>query len=206
MSSKTFIFDIGKVLINFDQPRFQQRIAADCGHSVEEIAANWLTPTLLAIETGKISCAVYFDEFKTRYGLDWTEAKWIEEYAAIYSVNEAGQSIFRDLKAAGHSVCLLSNLAEYNKTAIDVRYPSFFEPVDRIFFSYELGLHKPDLKIYRKVCAALDLPPEQCVFFDDAEANICAAQEVGMTAFHFHENKSEAIREKLIADGALLER
>ncbi len=205
MSLTAFIFDIGNVLINFDQPRFQQRVAEDCGHSFEEIAANWQNETLLAAETGKVSCTVYFDEFKTRYGLEWSEEQWIKEYAAIYSVNEAGQSLFRDLKAAGHPVHLLSNLAEYNKKAIDLRYPSFFEQADRVFFSYELGLHKPDSEIYRKVCASLELLPEQCVFFDDADANVNAARELGMTDIHFHENKIEAIRKKLIACGARLD-
>lgn len=197
MSSPTFIFDIGNVLINFDQPCFQQRIANACGHSFEKIAANWQNETLLAAETGKVSCSVYFDEFKTRYGLEWSEKQWVEEYAAVYSINKTGQALLRDLKAAGHPVCLLSNLAEYNKTAIDARYSSFFEQVDRAFFSYELGLHKPDSEIYRQVCAALDLPPEQFVFFDDAEANVAAAQKVGMTGIHFHKNKIAAIRERL---------
>ena len=197
MSLTAFIFDIGNVLINFDQPRFQQRVAEDCGHSFEEIAANWQNETLLAAETGKVSCTVYFDEFKTRYGLEWSEEQWIKEYAAIYSVNEAGQSLFRDLKAAGHPVHLLSNLAEYNKLAIDLRYPFFFEQADRAFFSYELGLHKPDSKIYRQVCATLDLPPEACVFFDDAEANVNAAREIGMTDIRYHEDKIEAIRKQL---------
>jgi len=197
MSSTTFIFDIGNVLINFDQPCFQRRIADACGHSFEEIAANWQSETLLAAETGKVSCADYFDEFKTRYGLEWSERQWVEEYAAIYSVNEAGHTLLRDLKAAGHSVCMLSNLAEYNKKAIDLRYPFFLEQAAHTFFSYELGLHKPDPEIYRQVCAALDVAPEQCVFFDDAEANVNAAREIGMTGIHFHENKIAAIREDL---------
>jgi putative hydrolase of the HAD superfamily len=47
-----------------------------------------------------------------------------------------------------------------------------------------VGLRKPDERIYRHAAAALGLDPAECVFVDDIEHNVRAAEAVGMVGVH----------------------
>jgi putative hydrolase of the HAD superfamily len=57
---------------------------------------------------------------------------------------------------------------------------------DRIFVSAELGMAKPDPRIYRHVLAELGLRPEEAIFVDDLRENVEAAQSVGMAGLVYH--------------------
>jgi glucose-1-phosphatase len=45
--------------------------------------------------------------------------------------------------------------------------------------SHELGLNKPDPRIYERAAELLGQPPEQILFFDDLPDNVAAAREAG---------------------------
>jgi epoxide hydrolase-like predicted phosphatase len=56
---------------------------------------------------------------------------------------------------------------------------------DDLFISAELGLAKPDPKIYRLVLDRLDVPPPRAVFVDDFSENVKAAAALGLRAIQF---------------------
>jgi putative hydrolase of the HAD superfamily len=62
------------------------------------------------------------------------------------------------------------------------------EDLDRIFdvlvISGEVGLRKPDPRIYLHAAHLIDTPPERCAFVDDLPRNVEAAQELGMFGVH----------------------
>jgi putative hydrolase of the HAD superfamily len=60
-------------------------------------------------------------------------------------------------------------------------FPHLF---DAVVISSECGMRKPEAEIFRHAADLLGLPPEQCIFIDDIEANIAAAQACGMTGVH----------------------
>ena len=64
----------------------------------------------------------------------------------------------------------------------------FEDLCERIFYSHELGLLKPDSKIYELVCTEMGVAPNQCFFFDDVEENVQAARRLGMTSQLFQNN------------------
>jgi putative hydrolase of the HAD superfamily len=53
---------------------------------------------------------------------------------------------------------------------------------DTVISSAEEGLAKPDPAIYRLAAERLGVPPEACVFVDDYDVNVRAAEAVGMRA------------------------
>jgi putative hydrolase of the HAD superfamily len=67
---------------------------------------------------------------------------------------------------------------------------SFISLFDRVFLSYEMGLKKPDKRIYEKVVEEIGAKPEQCLFFDDLEENLNAAKEVGLKTHHISHPKA----------------
>jgi len=60
---------------------------------------------------------------------------------------------------------------------------------DDLFISAELGLAKPDPRIYRLALDRLDVPPERAVFVDDFSENVRAAAALGLRAIQFLSSK-----------------
>lgn len=76
---------------------------------------------------------------------------------------------------------------------------SFIDPIldhndlrsafDTIVISAEVGLLKPDPRIYEYTLSRLGVTPQEAVFADDNPHNVESAQQIGMTAFVFHGNE-----------------
>jgi epoxide hydrolase-like predicted phosphatase len=49
------------------------------------------------------------------------------------------------------------------------------------------GICKPDVRIFERACQRLGIPPEQCLFMDDSEANIAPARQMGMQVILWQE-------------------
>jgi putative hydrolase of the HAD superfamily len=87
-------------------------------------------------------------------------------YAVVYA-----------LRKAGLRTGLLSNswgIGDYPRHL----FPGLF---DAVVISGEVGMRKPEPRIFRHVASLLGLDPAECVFIDDIEANVVAAGAVGMT-------------------------
>ena len=68
---------------------------------------------------------------------------------------------------------------------------------DAIICSAEIGLAKPDLAIYRLAADQLALPVDACLFVDDYEPNIQAAEEAGMRALLYRVDHGHRLKEQL---------
>ncbi|MCA8892199.1 MAG: HAD-IA family hydrolase [Hyphomonas sp.] len=56
-----------------------------------------------------------------------------------------------------------------------------FDLFDHLIESSKIGIRKPDPQIYRLMCEALEVAPEECVYLDDLGINLKPAREMGMT-------------------------
>ncbi|HCT80528.1 MAG TPA: hypothetical protein DGG94_18865 [Micromonosporaceae bacterium] len=65
---------------------------------------------------------------------------------------------------------------------------------DLIIYSHEVGMSKPDPRIYELTCERLGVRPHEMIFVDDAEANIVAARSLDIYGVQFRTN------EQVIAD------
>ena len=54
------------------------------------------------------------------------------------------------------------------------------ELFDHVIESAKLAIRKPDPRIYRLMCEALDVAPEECVYLDDLGGNLKPARAMGM--------------------------
>lgn len=95
----------------------------------------------------------------------------------------------RRAKLAGIRTALCSNSwgNEYPRQGWD-------ELFDAVVISGEVGMRKPEERIYRHTAALLGLAPESCVFVDDLPVNVRAAVAVGMVGVR-HVTSGETIGE-----------
>jgi putative hydrolase of the HAD superfamily len=86
-------------------------------------------------------------------------------YAAMYA-----------LRTAGLPTCLLSNSWGHDAYPREV----FDDMFHAVVISADVGMRKPEERIYRHATELLGLPPAECVFIDDMEANVRGAEAIGM--------------------------
>jgi putative hydrolase of the HAD superfamily len=102
---------------------------------------------------------------------------------AAGSMETAMLDLVRSVRQAGVRTALLSNswgARDYPRHL----FPGLF---DVVVISSEVGMRKPEERIFRHAAALLELEPRECVFIDDIEANVAAAQAIGIAGLHHRE-------------------
>lgn len=74
---------------------------------------------------------------------------------------------------------------------------------DAVVSSAEEGVAKPEAEIYRRAAERIGLSPEACVFVDDADANVRAAEALGMRGIVFRVDRGQDLA-ALLADLGVL--
>jgi epoxide hydrolase-like predicted phosphatase len=99
--------------------------------------------------------------------------------------------LFRRLKAAGVPTGLLSN-----SWGSDYGYPRdlFPEMFDAVVISADVGMRKPETRIFLHAAGLLGLEPAECVFIDDIQQNIAAAEDLGFAGILHTDAASTARR------------
>ncbi|MGI5419674.1 HAD family hydrolase [Actinomadura luteofluorescens] len=98
-------------------------------------------------------------------------ARMFGAFAPVEPMYEA----LRAVRAAGARTALLSN-----SWGNDYPHDLFAELFDAVVISCEVGMRKPDERIFRHALDLLGLDAAECVFIDDIEHNIRAAQALGI--------------------------
>jgi putative hydrolase of the HAD superfamily len=92
------------------------------------------------------------------------------------TLDEAMVGLFRRLRADGVPTGMLSNSwgGTYPRELIS-------ELFDAVVISAEVGMRKPEPRIFLHAADLLGLRPAECIFIDDIEANVAAAEQLGFT-------------------------
>ena len=77
-------------------------------------------------------------------------------------------------------------------------FPKYYDlkSFDGIVVSSDVKMIKPNPAIYKYILETYNLKPEECLFIDDVEANVKAAEKAGIKGFLF-ENNYEELKEKM---------
>jgi putative hydrolase of the HAD superfamily len=111
--------------------------------------------------------------------------------------------LIKDLRAAGILTSMLSN----SWGARD-GYPRhlFGELFDDVVISAEVGMRKPEERIFALAAKRLGVRPAEAVFVDDVEGNITAARALGFAVVHHTEpaQTRAALADLLATSGTLI--
>ncbi len=102
---------------------------------------------------------------------------------AASALQTAMLDLIRALRQAGLRTALLSNSWGSGDYPRDL-FPDLF---DVVVISAEVGMRKPEERIFRHTAELLGLEPQECVFIDDVAANVAAAEAVGLVGLHHRE-------------------
>jgi 2-haloacid dehalogenase len=108
--------------------------------------------------------------------------------------------LMKRLKSAGYPVYGLSNWSVETFPLVREKY-EFFSLLDDIILSGEVGAIKPEPEIFKIALKRIGRLAQECLFIDDAPANILQAQKMGFAAILF---KSPRYLEKQLREYGLL--
>jgi len=187
---KKIIFDLGGVLLNIDPPLTGKKLEAMGVANMREVHEKLMASGLYArFDSGKITAARFREEVRSACALPLTDEQVDEAWNALLLDFPAHRvEMLRQLQG-NYDLFLLSNTniihfqsyTESFRQIYQEEMSSFFR---QLFLSYELGDHKPDHAIYKKVLHYDGFVPGETLFIDDSLPNARAAVECGMQAIH----------------------
>jgi 2-haloacid dehalogenase len=92
--------------------------------------------------------------------------------------------ILRQLKDAGYYIYGLSNWSAETFPRAREKY-DFFSLLDDMVISGQVGVVKPEAEIFEIMLKKIGRPASECVFIDDALANVEQARRMGFVTIHF---------------------
>jgi len=109
--------------------------------------------------------------------------EFVSKYKKENKISEDMINFAKKLKEKGVKVFILSNMIK--ELAEDSHYCSLLNAVDKVYFSFETGFKKPDLRAWENVLRENKLTPHECIYFDDQDKHVRACEVLGIKSFLF---------------------
>lgn len=178
---KYIIFDYAGVLTpTTDNYKFALKYADEFNLSPVELLdityVDW-DKALIA----EVSPQSYWQNIASKLNCDPNELK--SKIIETFPIDNRVVDYIDEIKSQ-YTICMLSNQIEdwlepeIDKHGLRSRFEHYFN-------SYQLGLAKPDPRIFKKVLETLKCDPSECLFTDDNTTNIEIARSLGMNALVF---------------------
>jgi len=107
------------------------------------------------------------------------------------------------LKAAGFRTAILSNVPREQWLHVARFYQPLLGNCDELTLSFEVGVAKPDERIFRICLANLGVQPTEALFLDDQPENVNAAAALGLHAVRYTNVEELSVELQVRFDGAL---
>jgi epoxide hydrolase-like predicted phosphatase len=181
------IFDLGGVILNIDYNLTRQAFEKSGITNFHEMYSQATADDLFEnLETGTVSEEDFYKQFnkRTQIALDKNEIQ-INWNAMLLSFRERSLEFLESIKSK-YKLYLLSNTNHIHLDAFNKIYHTtsrikpFEEFFDKVYYSCEIGLRKPNSDIYEFVLKENDLEAAKTLFIDDSVQNIDAAKAVGL--------------------------
>jgi FMN phosphatase YigB (HAD superfamily) len=182
---KALLFDLGKVLIDFNFETGVRALHAACSISrnrFEEVL--WDDNWICRYERGEISTSDFHTHLCETADLRMDLPGFCKTWSSVFLPDLiVSEDLLLALKRK-YPLILVSNTNEAHLEFIRSKY-RVLDVFDHHVLSYEVGSLKPDRKIFEHAISLSGYAPEALFFTDDREENILMARHLGMTAHQF---------------------
>jgi putative hydrolase of the HAD superfamily len=181
---KAIIFDLGKVLVQFDFERGFQALQGVCPYDAAHIRRRIASTDLVErFETGLIAPADFVAQLSRLLALDIGYAQFCKSWSSIFTDPLIPEAMLEGL-AARYRLLLLSNTNAIHFEMIRETYP-MLRHFHHCILSYEVHAMKPRPEIFQAALDRCGCRPEECFYTDDIAAYVEAAQQLGIDAVQF---------------------
>ena len=189
----TIIFDFGDIFINLEKDASLE--------AFRELGLNGPNPKLLEkndlFERGKISELEFietFQEFLPQAGIEDIRKAWntvIGEFP-LYRLE------FLQMLSRKYKLFLLTNTDEIHISKFEHNvgisfFSDFYQCFEKVYYSYEMGMRKPDTAIFNYIINKHDLSPKRTLFIDDKKENTDAAASLGIHTWNLQVGEEDVV-------------
>jgi 2-haloacid dehalogenase len=184
----TVLFDLGAVLIDWNprylyRPHFNGDEKAMEHFLAEIVPGSWNHD----IDAGKTFASAVAERILAYPEHAALITLWKDEWEKMLREEIAGSvQILGELRNRGHHLHALTNWSAETFPIARRRF-AFLEWFENIVVSGEVGLAKPDSRIFALAIERCGLNPARTVFIDDTLRNVEAGRNAGMHALHFRD-------------------
>jgi len=195
---KAILFDVGGVLALGENSRLENgkfipsgvhlNMAKKLNISIDQYIDSIDTAYVSAI-TGKLSKKEVIETLSKNFGVSSKKLKrlYIDSYKKNFKQNkELFNKLFK-LKKQGYKIAILSDQWFLSKEALMPK--KLYKNFDEVIVSCDVGIRKPNQKIYQLAVKKLNFSPKEILFIDNQKWNISPAKKLGMKTILFKSNK-----------------
>lgn len=182
---KNVIFDVGRVLVDYDWEKYLESFGFDPEKRDRIAKATFLSSVWDERDRGLFEEDVYVKQFQELDPQDADDiAKVIEGSGETIRKRPYADTWVKYLKSKGYHVYILSN---YSSCMLDrtKKELTFRKEMDGEVFSCYVKQLKPEPEIYQTLLNQYQLKAEECVFIDDRPENCQGARDQGIHAICF---------------------
>jgi FMN phosphatase YigB (HAD superfamily) len=191
-----FYFDLGRVLLHFDNEQMFRQIAAVAGVSTEQVRTTMLSDGLMRRhEIGELTTSEFFDVLCGLWGVRPDYDAMVYAASAIFSLNLPMLPLVSQLRQAGYRTGVLSNTCEIHWQYSANRFRVVGDGFQVHALSCRIKAMKPDAAIYLAAAEMAGCRPDEVFFVDDLAENVAGARAAGFDAVQF--TSAEALAEDL---------
>jgi len=179
MKVKAIVFDLGKVLVDFDYGIGASKLSIQSKASADEIRALIdQSPLLFRYESAQMTTPQFFDEVRRQIGFRGAFTEFANSFADIFTEITAMTRLHAEVRALGLPSFILSNTNEIAIAHVRKNFP-FFANFTGYVFSYEHAVLKPHERIYELTEQHCGYRGGEILFLDDKLENVAAAAKRG---------------------------
>jgi len=199
--SPVFIFDLGKVLVDFDYSIAARKVAARSKKAPADLHAFLGTSPLLGqYESGQLTRVAFHAAICQAIHCEAGLEEFGGYFADIFVEIPEMIALHREVRRNGFKTFIFSNTNDLAVEHIRRSYP-FFSEFDGYILSYEVGGMKPQPEIYAAMEKMTGKSGADLIYIDDRPENIETGKARGWRAI-LHETP-EKTRHALIALGVI---
>lgn len=177
---KNIIFDLGNVLISFKPSEYFDKKNYPRSIKAKILADIFGSKEWLMLDNGEITTPEAIDAIASKSSLNKKEISHIFNLRTdLMFPLDSNVRLLPELKKRAFGLYYLSNFPLDIFEEVSTGY-YFFKYFDGGLISAEAKFSKPDIGIYNILLEKYSLVPNECLFIDDIEVNVKAAESLGM--------------------------
>lgn len=162
----TFIFDLGRVLVDFDHNISAKKIAELTGKDQKWLYDLFFESEIIkSFDEGKVSPRKFYAGIKKLIGLKISYQEFVTIWSDIFS-EKADVCEFAACLKKDYRLVLMSNVNALQFEHISRNFP-IIAHMDALVLSYEVGAMKPAPQIYQAAIKAARTSPDRIIYTDD---------------------------------------
>jgi glucose-1-phosphatase len=201
MGISTVVFDFGNVLGFFSHRKSAEQLAAYTDMAPAAVQAHLYGGGLEEdYEAGRLSTPVFMRMVRETCHLSCNDEQFAAAFADMFTPNPDACALVPLLKPH-YPLFLLSNTNDLHYRQFRRQFATVLSYFDGLVLSHEVGVRKPDPRVYETCLRLAGRPAEECLFIDDMAKNVEAARACGWHGLLYR--RGEDLRGELAGIGVI---